>query len=304
MLRTLLSGLALFGAVALAEKQEVELSEDYGGTIGYLPVNGGWQQFPFGPVNSTTPVMFQLFCPGRLNITDLACSGDRFAIYDNGIFLGDTSVPVFNNCSSNSTDPNYTQKHSNWSHGSFELLPGWHNLSIVPILSPYGAGYGAIRVDSVEGPSPCTVHVCPHHKGNLVVVHTEVPRCQAESVCRSLGMHLAHIDINNFLDATTLAFKCSGPNSQTWIDEWNGDDYRGACLVLSTGSAAPGGAINEPSCCSVRLPVMCQKDPCHHKTVHHSCNDCQKSCFCKERGHCKKCHHGVCHETHSCGLLI
>lgn len=301
MLASILSGLALFVACnALPiEKQEVEIAE---GTIQYVPVNGGWQNFPFGPVNSTTPVMFQLFCPGRLNITDLACSGDRFALYDNGVFLGDTSKPVFNNCSSNSTNPNYTQFQGNWSHGYFDLLPGWHNISIIPVQSPYAGGYGALRVDSIDGPSPCTVKLCPVQKGDLVLVNTAVPRCHADAVCRSLGMHLANINVENFLEATTLAFNCHGAHSQAWVDDWNGDDYMGTCLVLSTGSAAPGGAINVPSCCSTRLPVICQKTPSSHPSVQYSCNDCQKSCWCKE-SNCKTCHHGKCHEEKTCHRL-
>ena len=332
MYGTLLSGLALFGAAfALPiDNNSVEAFESadaVAGTIGYLPVNSGWLTFPFGPTNSTTPIMFNLFCPGQLNITDLYCSGDRFAIYDNGVFVRNTSVPVFNNCSSNSTDPNFTQRSANWSHASIDLLPGWHNISIVVITAPYGGGFGAIRVDT-EGRddhddhdrdhhdrdhrdrdhrrshSKCSIKTCPVCKGDLVVVNTPVPRCQADSVCRSLGMHLAHIDISNFMDATTLAFQCSGAFSQTWVDDWNGDDYAGTCLVLSTGGAAPGGAINVPSCCSTRLPVMCQKKPCAHKPVHYSCNSCQESCYCKDKNSCKSCSKGECKPCKSCGLLM
>ena len=69
--------------------------------------------------------------------------------------------------------------------------------------------------------------------------------CQAESACAMLGLRLARIDINNFMDATNAAFKCSGPFSQTWIKSWNGDEYGNKGIVLSTGSAAPGGAVNE-----------------------------------------------------------
>ena len=317
MYASVLSGLALLGAafalplenVAVETVEAVEAAE---GTIGYLPVNSGWMTFPFGPVNTTTPIMFNLFCPGQMNITDLYCSGDRFAIYDNGVFIGRTSRPVYDGCKSNSTDPNYTQRHENWSHGSWEMLPGWHNISIVVVEAPYGGGFGAIRVDTdgcggdrpCPERKPCSVKTCPVRKGDLVIVNTHVPRCQADAVCRSLGMHLAHIDINNFMDATTLAFQCNGAFSQTWVDDWNGDDYAGTCLVLSTGGAAPGGAINVPSCCSARLPVMCQKKPCKHRPVHYSCNSCQESCYCKGANDCKMCSKGHCTPCKSCGLLM
>lgn len=309
-MRSLFAGIALLGG-ALALPIAPQLVDEIEGTIGYLPVNGGWMNFPFGDVGSITPIMFNLYCHGVMNITDLYCSGDRFAIYDNGVLLGDTSHPVFNGCASNSSNPNYTQLQGNWSHGSFHLLPGWHNISIVVMKSPYHHGIGSIRVDSGRGHHPhkphhhdkkCTVDVCPHVRGDLVVVNTRVPRCQAEQVCKSLGMHLANIDVNNFLDATTLAYQCSGANSESWVDDWNGDEYQGTCLVLSTGSAAPGGAINAPACCSARLPVICQKKPCSHPPVHYSCNACKSSCYCEHKG-CKKCDHGMCHESHHCGLL-
>lgn len=303
MFKSLLTGLAIFStALALPlERVETQEVDAVDGTIQYVPVNGGWQSFPYGPVNSTTPVMFELFCPGRMNITDLGCSGSRFAVYDNGVMLGSTSMPVNNNCTSNSTNPAMTQANSNWSSGSYNLLPGWHNISIIPIMSPRGHGTGAIRVDTVEGPSPCTTKVCPHHKGDLVVVNTPVPRCQADNVCRSMGMHLAHIDVNNFLEATTLAFQCSGAFSQSWIDDWNDDGYMGTCLVLSTGGAAPGGAINVPSCCSTRLPVICQKEGKRHPVVHYSCNECQKSCWCKGKEDCNECQHAKCASRSHCG---
>lgn len=315
-MHSLLAVLALFSG-ALALPIAPQLVDEIEGTIGYLPVNGGWMNFPFGDVGSITPIMFNLYCHGVMNITDLYCSGDRFAIYDNGVLLGDTSHPVFNGCASNSSHPGYTQMQGNWSHGSFHLLPGWHNVSIVIMKSPYGHGIGSIRVDSGrdqrERQHPnnhkhhhhekkCTVDVCPHVRSDLVVVNTRVPRCQAEQVCKSLGMHLANIDVNNFLDATTLAYQCSGANSESWVDDWNGVNYQGTCLVLSTGNAAPGGAINAPSCCSAHLPVICQKKPCSHPSVHYSCNACKSSCYCEQKG-CKKCDHGVCHESRHCGLL-
>jgi len=314
---------AVFGSFLLAAfAKAIPLShqnaDKIDGTIQYLPVNGGWNNFPFGDVGSVTPVMFNLFCPGVMNITDLWCSGDQFSIYDNGVFLGNTSSAVYNECQSNSTHPDYTQQSANWSHGSYDLLPGWHNISIIPIVSPYREGVGAIRVDSFKHGEhhhhehhhhhhhhkvPCSLDICPIKKDEMVIVKTPVPRCQAEAVCQSLGMHLAHIDIQNFLDATTQAFQCSGANSQSWIDDWNGDEYQGSCLVLSTGSAAPGGAINVPSCCSAHLPVICQKKPCHHPSVQYHCNECQKSCHCDHQKKCHRCHHGKCEHVEHCGLL-
>ena len=118
MFASLISGLALLGA-AIALPNSADESEAIDGTFPYLPVNDGWVKFPFGNVGSVTPIVFELLCSGRMNITDLYCSGDQFAIYDNGVFLGNTSDPVFNNCSSNSSSPDFTQNSPDWSHGSF-----------------------------------------------------------------------------------------------------------------------------------------------------------------------------------------
>ncbi len=317
MYGAVLSGLALLGtalALPLEQQQEfaVELAELSDGTIGYLPVNSGWASFPFGHVNSSTHIAMNLFCSGYLNITDIFCSGDQFAIYDNGVYVTKTSDPVFNDCKSNTTDPNYAQRHHEWSSDSIKLHPGFHNITLRVLKAPYGYGTGAIRVDTRrwdhhgdhhDGKKDlkhhddkkdhkdhhyCNVKACPVEKAGLVFVDTKVPRCQAEHVCKSMGLHLAHIDITNFMDSTDVAYQCNGANKQAWIDDWNGDKYSGNCLVLSTGNQAPGGAINVPSCCSVRLPVICQKKPSHHPSVQYSCNDCQDSCYCRREHHLRQ----------------
>jgi len=201
----------------------------------------------------------------------------------------------------------------------------WHNISIVVTqLPPGGPIVGAIRVDTNERDDRrCSLDVCDlyrheehdrdhihHHHRHLVVVRTPVPRCQAEEVCRSLGMHLANIDINNFLESTTLAYRCSGPDSQSWIDDWNGDEYQGTCIALATGNTAPGGAIVRPSCCSARLPVICQRERHFHPQAFYSCNDCQKSCFCRKElktlgsptkeSDCNMCKSGQCEACTTC----
>lgn len=80
----------------------------------------------------------------------------------------------------------------------------------------------------------------------------------AGDVCRKFGGHLARIDNENFLEATIVAFQCSGPFSETWIRSWNTDSYQRSCLVLSTGVAPRGGAINRPAVCATPRKALCQ----------------------------------------------
>lgn len=94
--------------------------------------------------------------------------------------------------------------------------------------------------------------------GNFTVITNPVPWGQAENACGMIGLQLARIDINNFMDSTNIAFQCSGAQSQTWIKSWNGDVYAGTGLVLSTGNAAPGGAINEVNDGNVPRNVLCE----------------------------------------------
>lgn len=152
---------------------------------------------------------------------------------------------------------------------------------------------------------PRDLCLCTEKIGNYTVITRPVPHCQAENACAMLGLRMARIDIANFMDATMAAFKCSGPFSQTWVKSWNGDDYGDKGLVMSTGSAAPGGSINEvldgefgrnvmcePADCEVVKPDCrgCHKEECHkHHRKQRQCG-CNP-CHCRHRR--RHCHHRV-----------
>lgn len=97
--------------------------------------------------------------------------------------------------------------------------------------------------------------------GNFTVITRPVTWEQAPKSCAMLGLRLAKIDIENFIDATNGAFQCSGPFSQSWVHSWNGDASGGSPLVLSTGSAVPGGAINLVTDGSVSRNAICEVSP-------------------------------------------
>lgn len=147
-----------------------------------------------------------------------------------------------------------------------------------PVRQPYS--------NDVKG-----VNACPIHSEEFVIINTMVPRCEAEAICHVLGMHLANIDNSNFMQISNMAFQCVGANSQSWIDDWNGDKYQGTCLVLSTGSNALGGTIDAPKCCAEKLPVICQKKPCAHPFIPYDCERCY------ERSHHRDCNNSNRHDN-------
>lgn len=126
---------------------------------------------------------------------------------------------------------------------------------------------------------PCDLSVCTTKCGNFTVITRPVTWDQAANSCAMIGLRLAHINIENFMDATKAAFQCSGPFSQSWVHSWNGDAYDGKGLVLSTGNAAPGGAINEVVDANSGRNVICEvsdepvkKPDCHQGNRGCGCN--------------------------------
>ncbi len=141
-------------------------------------------------------------------------------------------------------------------------------------------------------PPPCDLSICTTKIGNFTMITRPVPLGQTAGACASIGMRVAQINIENFMDATKMAFQCSGPFSQSWVASWNGDSYGCRGLVLSTGSAAPGGAINEVSDGNVPRNVLCEvcdekieKPECHGGHVAPDCG-CERPspCGCNRAG--------------------
>jgi len=116
------------------------------------------------------------------------------------------------------------------------------------------------------GHKECQRHdeVCYYdHSPFFVVPH--VSHSYAAESCQKHGGVLADIDDANFMEAVAAANKCSGHLSESWVSSWNGDCYRGACLVLSTGPVSGGGAINTPRDCCKPRNALCRKIHCEKK---------------------------------------
>jgi hypothetical protein len=71
-----------------------------------------------------------------VTITDLFFDGDQFALYDNGILVGSTSVPS-NDAANCGNDP-IACAGAQWTHGTFNLGAGSHQLDIVLLAETTG----------------------------------------------------------------------------------------------------------------------------------------------------------------------
>lgn len=262
-----------------------------------LELNEGWQPFYFGPAGSwamasNTSGAFYTNYPvaSIIRITDAFKTGDRFSLYLNGSFLGNSTLS-----NPNSTFytpyPNEAWIHSNYSHGEWLIPAGLHRFTIKVLDSVVPEGSGAfIRADmnpEIEcgncrplcsgGPCKCfpvadpqnppgccannppkVFPICKEASGRFTMIKGPFTRDQGIEACAQMDLRLAEIDISNFDGVNQFAYVCNGNQvAQSWIRSWNGDIYQNACLVLSSGSFGGSGAINVQPCESKEF-VLCE----------------------------------------------
>jgi hypothetical protein len=149
------------GAAASADSP-VSLSGDTA-----IPVDGTWHEFlfdlsgtfattcggaceptvnPVAEMTSSPPWTFS--GPAIVTLTDLFARGDRFALFDNNVLLGDTSVPVNDGAVTCPTagvgdDILACLANPTYSHGVFDLVAGAHSLTIEVIQNAEGTTAGA-----------------------------------------------------------------------------------------------------------------------------------------------------------------
>lgn len=122
-----------------------------------------WTPFNWGSDsrNIEGPFTFSSSGPVLLKITDVACRGDQFQVFDFVVSIGTTPVvPVdpVGECDPYITDPDIAFQDPSYSHGSFVLGTGSHSIVIVAITNPFRAGTGFVRVDSL--PRPASKDLC------------------------------------------------------------------------------------------------------------------------------------------------
>lgn len=96
-----------------------------------------------------------------VKITDSFTTGDIFRLFDNGILVGDTSIPPSPGTGTNNPSPDVDFLDPRLSHGLFSLQGGTHSLTIEIIQNappPNDAAIGYFRVDSASTvPEPSTM---------------------------------------------------------------------------------------------------------------------------------------------------
>jgi hypothetical protein len=238
-----------------------------------------WTSFSFGQVDEQPFSYFQ-FAVGLgarcdLEVTDAYCPGDRFKvermIFGNNVTefteLLRTPVVPYNpliaqeicdgfpvQCDHTTSDPRVAYNDHRWSSGRVRLHVGQYNVVVKPLASPYCSGGAFIRLrcralphptpTPTPPPPPPPSTVCPITQGGMHVVRQAVPVGQAAAVCTAQGMTLAPLNNGNMVAASNVAFACSGANSITWVGSWDGWDYGGIGLGMTTGNASPGATIN------------------------------------------------------------
>jgi hypothetical protein len=95
--------------------------------------------------------------PATLVVSDILVDGDQFAIFDNSVLVGDTSVPV-NDGSNCGNDPAGCTG-SDWSHGTFEFGAGSHSITMTVIAEATGAtaGNGVFALSTTPEPASFTL---------------------------------------------------------------------------------------------------------------------------------------------------
>jgi len=142
-----------------------------------IPTDGSWTEFLFGVANTpsaaavacggcvgtTNPVAavgvsppWTFSGPATLDVLDLFIAGDQFAVYDNAVLLGDTSVPTNTGYAACSNDIGCALADANYSQGIWSLGAGGHAITIDVIqnavTSPTG-GAAVLEATSVPEPS-------------------------------------------------------------------------------------------------------------------------------------------------------
>lgn len=121
---------------------------------GPIPTTGSWVPFSW----TAGPGVFNDAGAGtftgafQLSVTDAGLDGDRFEIYDFGVLIGATSVPVDDGTFQG--DPDLALADSRFSSGSFVLGAGPHSITIrtTQVSAGFPSGTGFVRLTAAALP--------------------------------------------------------------------------------------------------------------------------------------------------------
>lgn len=124
---------------------------------GSVTVDGNWRHFTWsggpGTWNDGGPFTYVSAAWTQLTLTDVAYSGDRFEVYNNGLLIGTTSVPTSNPRYS-ATCFDYCSENDHWSSGVYVLAPGSQSLTFKTIqcAQEYIDGNAYFRIETTVEP--------------------------------------------------------------------------------------------------------------------------------------------------------
>lgn len=120
----------------------------------YVDIDDGWHAFYFNQIDSEAFPIFYVCNEEKalLNVTDVLCKGDQFELsVDGDTFI--TSITNKNDCNDPfCADPELAFKTNGYSKVSKIIEPGFHELKIRSIKSPFGSGVGFIQIAQLVQP--------------------------------------------------------------------------------------------------------------------------------------------------------
>lgn len=135
---------------------------------GPIAVDAGWYAFCFGDVGSpATPgcknqaidvsgntFTFASGTPMLLKVTDAFSYGDAFTVYIDG---SPFTTPLVAQVLGANGNPDLAFADPGYSHGSWLLGPGSHDVDVFALASPYNAGGAYLEVESAPVPEPASL---------------------------------------------------------------------------------------------------------------------------------------------------
>jgi hypothetical protein len=120
-----------------------------------LPLNGVWQgpfdEFIGGPGNFFNET-WTFNGPGEVQITDEYVTGDAYAVFDNGSFVGDSSSVPSAPVADYTTDPSVAWLDNNFSHFAMDFGGGAHSITIEETQIPDGYSDSTYAIRGVATP--------------------------------------------------------------------------------------------------------------------------------------------------------
>lgn len=145
----------LMGAHGYCESESSTTLMSIDGVLVPLMADAGWYTVTYGSQYTYADQIFVLQNKKTsiLQLTGCFCSGNQFQVFDNGVPVTltdncDLTTLDNPNCDERTTVPEDCATNAIFCNGVALLEPGWHNISVGVLLSPWGAGAAYIRVDT------------------------------------------------------------------------------------------------------------------------------------------------------------